>query len=66
MENSQKDKVDCIQCVYFAVTWEPKAPRACKFFGFKTAQMPSRSVMQSSGAPCEAFQQKKKKMDMER
>ena len=53
-------KVDCFQCVYFAVTWNPNFPRSCKLFGFKSKQLPSIAVYKSSGAPCEGFKQKDK------
>jgi hypothetical protein len=58
MQNERKDKVDCYQCKHFAVTWEPKFPRSCKLFGFKTTQLPSVAVMKSSGVPCEGFERK--------
>jgi hypothetical protein len=58
MVNERNEKVDCFQCIHFSITWEPRRPRACKFFGFKTAGMPSVVVLNSSGSPCEGFQQK--------
>jgi len=58
MESSRRDKVDCFQCVHFTITWEPKHPRSCRLFGFKTAQMPSAAVLESSGEPCAGFQRK--------
>ena len=56
--NEYGEKVDCFQCVHFAVTWEPRFPRCCKLFGFKTVQMPSAAVLDSSGEPCAAFRRK--------
>jgi len=47
--------VDCFQCKYFAFTWEAKTPRACKFFGFKSAEMPSVTVYKTSGTVCDNF-----------
>jgi hypothetical protein len=58
MQSKSKDKVDCYNCKHFAVTWEPKFPRSCKFFGFKTTQLPSMAVLKSSGSPCEGFERK--------
>jgi hypothetical protein len=55
MEN---EPVNCFQCVHFAVSWDPKFPKSCKLFGFKTAGLPSVSVWRDSGAPCHGFQQK--------
>ena len=60
MGSGSKSKPDCFQCAHFAVTWEPKFPRCCKLFGFKTAQMPSVAVFESSGEPCSGFERKKK------
>ena len=58
MNLDKNDEANCFKCVHFAITWEPKHPRACKLFGFKTTQMPSAVVMKSSGAPCEGFRRK--------
>jgi hypothetical protein len=58
MGNDQKEKIDCFNCVHFAVTWEPNHPRSCKLFGFKTVQLPSIAVEKSSGEPCGGFQRK--------
>ncbi|MEO4054007.1 uracil-DNA glycosylase [Solibacillus sp. CAU 1738] len=51
-------KVNCFQCQYFRVTWEPANPRACSAYGFKTKQIPSAVVRQSSGMECLKFSQK--------
>jgi len=55
LDVDNNEKIDCFKCVYFSITWEPKTPRACKLFGFKSAQMPSEVVSRSSGSPCEGF-----------
>ena len=55
------EKIDCLKCKYFALTWEPKTPRACKFFGFKTSAMPSVTVYKSSGGTCNGFEKKETK-----
>jgi len=64
MESNNTNKVDCFQCKYFAVTWEPRFPRSCKLFGFKTVQMPSVTVFNSSGVQCEGFVKKEKNEDI--
>jgi len=56
MREDEKNKKDCFQCKHFAVSWDPKFPRSCKLFGFKTAQIPSVTVFESSGEPCEGFE----------
>jgi len=58
MENSQENRIDCYKCIHFAVSWDPKFPRSCKFFGFKTTQLPSVRVFESSGEPCAGFHPK--------
>jgi len=50
--------INCMQCVHFAVSWDPKFPKTCKLFGFKSAGMPSVSVWRDSGSPCHGFQKK--------
>jgi len=47
--------------MYFHITWDQKFPRACKFFGFKSADMPSVSVFQATGSDCGAFKKKEGK-----
>ena len=54
-------RVNCFQCAYFSVSWDPKYPRICKYFGFKTAEMPSVAVLRDAGKPCLAFKQKEQK-----
>ena len=59
MKQNETNKINCLQCAYFAVTWDPKHPRSCKLFGFKTSDMPSNTVYKSSGSACDGFVQKK-------
>jgi len=58
MEGGIIKKINCFQCKYFRITWDSKFPKACKFFGFKSAGMPSVSVFQSIGSDCGAFEKK--------
>jgi len=55
------NKVNCFNCIYFSVTWDPKTPKGCKFFGFKSENMPSATVYESTGKNCIAFEQKEVK-----
>lgn len=48
-------KVNCFQCAYFKVTWDPVNPRGCQAYGFKTKQVPSTVVKHSSGMDCLKF-----------
>jgi hypothetical protein len=59
MSGSGTGKVNCMQCVHFAVTWDPKHPRGCKLFGFKSERMPSIPVREDSGVECLGFERKK-------
>ena len=52
-------RINCFQCAYFKVTWEPAHPRACQAYGFKTKQIPSAVVKQSSGMDCLKFMPKR-------
>ncbi|MER1998863.1 MAG: uracil-DNA glycosylase [Lysinibacillus sp.] len=52
-------KVNCFQCAYFKVTWEPATPRACTAYGFKTRAIPSTIVKQSSGIECLQYKPKR-------
>lgn len=54
-------KIDCFKCRYFKVTWDPQNPRACAAYGFKTRQVPSAVVKQSSGMECMHFTPKQEK-----
>jgi len=49
------NNIDCFRCRHFYITWEANKPRGCKAFGFKTVQMPSQVVYETSGAPCLKF-----------
>ena len=51
-------KVNCFQCRHFTVTWNSKFPRACKFYGFKTAEFPSATILRTTGSACLGFEKK--------
>jgi len=58
-KNLDKEKhVNCFKCEYYANTWNPQFPRACKFFGFKSASVPSDVVYKSTGEYCNSFKEK--------
>ncbi|KAB2952312.1 uracil-DNA glycosylase [Heliorestis acidaminivorans] len=57
---SEKQRINCLRCEHFYITWEPKFPRGCKLLNFKTRSMPSLVVFQSCGHPCDGFREKKK------
>jgi hypothetical protein len=51
-------KINCRRCEYYFVTWQAGKPHGCKAYGFKSAQIPSIVVFQSSGTDCSLFKQK--------
>ncbi|BEP27684.1 uracil-DNA glycosylase [Helicovermis profundi] len=53
------NKINCNKCIYYYITWDKINPKGCKFFKFKSKQMPSIIVLKSSGNPCKAFIEKK-------
>ena len=54
-------KVDCLQCKHFIVTWNPKFPRGCKLYGFKSVVFPSTEVFKATGEDCIGFAKKELK-----
>lgn len=58
IKDEKEGRIDCLKCIYYAVSWDPNFPRACKLYGFKTAYMPSATVYRSSGAECMGFVKK--------
>ncbi len=54
------ERVNCRNCKFHYITWEKNMPYGCKSFGFKSRQMPSIVVFQSSGKDCQAFEKKLK------
>ncbi len=61
MEDENTNRIDCLKCVHYAVTWDYSRPRSCKLYGFKSAYMPSAEVFQSSGVECMGFEKKEPK-----
>jgi hypothetical protein len=53
-------RINCYQCVHHFITYQPQHPYGCKVYGFKSKQMPSLAVFESSGKPCQSFEQKPK------
>lgn len=51
-------RINCRVCAYYFVTWEAGKPHGCKAYGFKSPQIPSLVVFQSSGTECALFKQK--------
>ena len=52
------ERVNCRNCKYYYITWDANMPHGCKAFGFKTRQIPSVGVYQSSGQDYQGFEEK--------
>ena len=53
-----ENRINCFECVHFAVTWEQNYPKSCKLFEFKTVQLPSAVVYETTGEDCLGFEKK--------
>jgi hypothetical protein len=56
-----KNRIVCQKCIYYYVTWQSNQPHGCKAYGFKSKQIPSVVVKQSSGISCSFFNTKDNK-----
>lgn len=52
------NRIICQKCSYYFVTWEPSRPHGCKAYGFKSKNIPSQVVKNSSGNECSFYNQK--------
>jgi hypothetical protein len=57
------ERIACMRCKHYHSTFDPVAPRGCKLFNFKSAQMPYILVKQSTGHDCTAFEERAKPID---
>ncbi|MBU3156313.1 uracil-DNA glycosylase [Clostridium estertheticum] len=55
------EKTNCCKCIYYYITWDPAFPKGCKLYGFKSPNLPSILVKQSSGIDCGKFAPKERK-----
>lgn len=46
---------NCWQCQFFAVSYEPRTPYACKRYGFQTRVLPAIEVLRVDGQFCMGF-----------
>ena len=54
-----QQRVVCQKCIHYFVTWQVNQPHGCKAYGFKSKQIPSVVVKNSSGSSCQLFIEKK-------
>jgi hypothetical protein len=55
---AENTKRNCFKCRFFYITWDRQHPNGCRAMGFKTRQLPSVVVFQSSGEPCKLYAEK--------
>ncbi len=58
MKEVGRPVIDCNKCIYFFITWDKNFPRGCRLFGFKSNRMPSFTVHEATGKPCQSFKRK--------
>jgi hypothetical protein len=54
----KKTRIDCRRCTNFHITWDEHFPFGCKLFEFKSRSIPSQSVQDATGGPCEHFKER--------
>jgi Uma2 family endonuclease len=59
-EGQPHERINCFHCVYFKTTWDPKFPRGCIIFEFSGVEMPSETVLKTTGKKCPSFKLKQK------
>ena len=57
----ENERIPCMRCKHYQVTFDPTAPRGCKLYQFKSTLMPYVLVKQSTGKSCTAFEEKSRK-----
>jgi hypothetical protein len=51
----QRKGPNCLECKNYYITYDPKLPRGCRAYGFKSQGVPSQVVLATSGIPCQFF-----------
>lgn len=49
-------RINCVKCIHYFVTWQPQHPHGCKAYGIKSKRHPSMEIQASTGTPCQAYQ----------
>ena len=47
---------NCMRCRHHVITHEPAMPYQCQALGCKSARLPCKVVIESSGMPCLAYE----------
>jgi hypothetical protein len=51
--------VHCLKCKHYMSTYDPQAPRGCRYFKIQSREFPSQVVKRESGQDCMAFEERK-------
>ncbi len=54
----QGQRPNCWNCHYFAISWHPSMPYACRLMGFKSRILPCREVEAVDSRFCQGFLEK--------
>ena len=49
------ERINCLRCVHYYITWDRRFPRGCRVLDFKSRYLPSYVVFNSSGMPCQYY-----------
>jgi hypothetical protein len=60
-ENLNKNKIRCLDCEHYFITWDSSYPYGCRKVGFKSKYVPRTAVFEMSDMNCLAFSRKKEK-----
>lgn len=60
-KQSKRKRVMCLNCKHYYITWDQRFPHGCRAMGFKSHVPPYLTVFQSSGMPCQLFEEKEDK-----
>jgi len=58
------ERINCITCIHYYVTWDKNFPYGCRLFEFKSRKLPSLLVRESTGDKCKNYMEKKKRIMM--
>jgi hypothetical protein len=61
-----KSAPNCLRCRHFAVSWDPRFPRACRVFDIKSPDLPSHVVYRATGYHCPVFERNPKLREADR
>lgn len=60
-DNQLNARIPCMRCKHYQTTFDPRAPRGCNLYQFKSTLMPYILVKQSTGGDCPNFSERARK-----